>query len=68
MAVGNATDFDGDISPLFTKLADHAGPVAADHLGYAAFGSEALYATEQVTFSVTELSIGIGTGGAAAPS
>lgn len=61
VAQGNTTEFVGDIEPLITTLADHGGPTSADYLGYVAFGSEALYSTQNVTFAVPSLSIDLTT-------
>ena len=62
MAAVNATDFTGDVYPLLSDLATYEGPQGTDHLGYIAFGSEALYATGVVTFQVNSLSFNIVTG------
>jgi len=65
LAQGNATNFEGDINQLIQKLASYGGPTTTDHLGYIAFGSEALYSTTNVTFSVQELAIDFATGATA---
>jgi hypothetical protein len=53
----NATSFKGDISPLITRLAKSGGPSGTDHLGYVAFGSEALYSSQNMTFYVPQLQL-----------
>ncbi|ERS99624.1 uncharacterized protein SPSK_09381 [Sporothrix schenckii 1099-18] len=56
--------FNGDLLPLFTKLFSLKNanfPSASDYLGYFAFGSEAYYSTDYVTFSVPKLSIDVTT-------
>jgi hypothetical protein len=55
VAHGNTTTFDADIYPLLAKLSQFGGPVPSDHLGYVAFGSEALYSLQNVTFAVPDL-------------
>lgn len=62
MAAANATDFKGDVYPMISDLSNYDGPTGADHLGYIAFGSEALYATGVVTFEVNSLSFDLVTG------
>ena len=59
LAEGNTTDFTGDIAPLIQQLVTYGGPTSSDHLGYIAFGSEALLSTSTVTFSVSELSVDV---------
>ncbi|KAF2459007.1 concanavalin A-like lectin/glucanase domain-containing protein [Lineolata rhizophorae] len=59
LADRNTTDFIGDIGPLIHELKHHTGPDASDHLGYVAFGSEALYSFENVTFYVPRLAMDI---------
>lgn len=56
--------FNGDLLPLITKLftLNNANfPSKTDYLGYFAFGSEAYYSTDFVTFSVPKLSIDVTT-------
>ena len=55
VAHGNTTKFDADIYPLLDQLSQFGGPVKTDHLGYVAFGSEALYSLQNVTFAVPDL-------------
>lgn len=62
VAQGNTTEFFGDVEPLISTLAQHGGPTSTDYLGYVAFGSEALYSTQNVTFAVPSLSIDLVTG------
>ncbi|TID27752.1 glycoside hydrolase family protein [Venturia nashicola] len=57
VAAQNTTRFVGDIGPLLNNLASEQGPQKTEYLGYVAFGSEALYAPTNMTFSVKELSI-----------
>ena len=57
VAERNVTKFVGDIAPLISRLSTNGGPTSTDHLGYVAFGSEALYAFNNVTFYVPELQI-----------
>ena len=59
VAQGNTTEFVGDISPLINTLSSRQGPAETDYLGYVAFGSEALYCTQNVTFSVPHLEMDI---------
>lgn len=61
LANGNTTDFEGDVNQLMQRLEGFGGPTSADHLGYLAFGSEALYSTANVTLSVSELAIDLAT-------
>lgn len=54
--------FTGDLSQLITELTSKSGseyPSTSDYLGSFAFGSEAYYATQNVTFYVPELSVDI---------
>jgi len=53
----NATRFNGNIAPLITRLSANGGPKATDHLGYVAFGSEALYSPQNMTFYVPKLQL-----------
>ena len=55
VAHGNTTSFDADIYPLLGQLGQFGGPSQTDHLGYVAFGSEALYSLQNVTFAVPGL-------------
>ncbi|KAE9974728.1 hypothetical protein EG328_003685 [Venturia inaequalis] len=57
VAAQNTTRFVGDIGPLLNNLASAQGPQKNEYLGYVAFGSEALYAPKNMTFSVNELSM-----------
>ncbi|KAF1990737.1 glycoside hydrolase family 12 protein [Aulographum hederae CBS 113979] len=57
----NTTNFYGDISPLVQRLGNSTGPVPVDYMGYAAFGTEALYSVQNVTFFVPELFMDITT-------
>lgn len=62
LASGTVETFNGDISPLVTKLstlnlADF--PAESDYLGYWSFGSEAFSSNANVTFSVPSLSVDI---------
>lgn len=50
LAESNTTVFNGDVFPLVDKLADNGGPAGTAYLGYFAFGTEALYSFENVTF------------------
>jgi hypothetical protein len=59
VAAQNTTEFVGDIYPLVDKLADNAGPDDSAYLGYFAFGSEALYSFENVTFSCPRLELDV---------
>ncbi|KKY21461.1 putative xyloglucan-specific endoglucanase [Phaeomoniella chlamydospora] len=61
LAEGNTTDFVGNIGLLLDELSSYGGPTTSDYLGYIAFGSEALYVTKNVTFSVSELSLDLQT-------
>ena len=54
--------FTGDLAPLVNRLLQTKKtgfPTSSDYLGYAALGSEALWANTTVTFSVPTLSIDI---------
>ena len=62
LAQGNTTDFTGDIGELITQLGSHGGPIGSDHLGYMAFGTEALYTHDEVTFSLSDFSLDLVTG------
>ena len=62
VASTNTTDFEGDITPLFTGLSTYGGPTSTDHLGYIAFGSETLYADDVVTFTVSTFDLDLVTG------
>ncbi|OAA54359.1 xyloglucan-specific endoglucanase [Niveomyces insectorum RCEF 264] len=56
--------FSGDLRPLLTKLFtlnEATYPSETDYLGYFAFGSEAYYSNDFVTFSVPHLSIDVTT-------
>jgi hypothetical protein len=55
VAHGNTTSFNADIYPLLGELSQFGGPAQTDHLGYMAFGSEALYSLQNVTFAVPGL-------------
>ncbi|KAF2104152.1 concanavalin A-like lectin/glucanase [Rhizodiscina lignyota] len=55
----NTTSFTGDLTPLVSKLEENAGPDGKSYLGYAAFGSEALYSFENVTFFVPRLEMDV---------
>jgi hypothetical protein len=55
VAHGNTTSFNADIYPLLGELSQFGGPAQTDHLGYVAFGSEALYSLQNVTFAVPGL-------------
>jgi len=59
VAGDNTTTFTGDLAPLVSKLSNNSGPVDDDYLGYVAFGSEALYSFENVTFYVPVLDMDI---------
>ncbi|KAK3044042.1 hypothetical protein LTS18_002324 [Coniosporium uncinatum] len=59
VAGDNTTTFTGDLAPLVSKLSNNSGPVGDDYLGYVAFGSEALYSFENVTFYVPVLEMDI---------
>jgi Glycosyl hydrolase family 12 len=60
VATGNVTSFSGDIAPFVTGLANIAnGPQPTDYLGYYAFGSETLYASDYVTFAVPKLELDV---------
>jgi len=61
VAHGNTTTFNSDINPLLEQLAQFGGPQDTDHLGYVAFGSEALYSLQNVTFSVPDLEMDLTT-------
>lgn len=62
VAQSNTTSMNADINPLLKELANHGGPTVSDHLGYVAFGTEALYSMDNVTFSVPKLSMDMVTG------
>jgi len=62
VAQTNTTSMDADIAPLVNELANHGGPTTSDYLGYIAFGSEALYSVDNVTFAVPKLSMDMVTG------
>jgi hypothetical protein len=56
--------FNGDILPLISALLTLDGasyPSKTDYLGYMAFGSEAYWSQDYVTFSVPTLSIDVRT-------
>lgn len=57
VAHGNTTSFDADVYPLISALGQFGGPSQTDHLGYVAFGSEALYSLQNVTFAVPGLAM-----------
>lgn len=57
LANKNTTEFTGDLSPLVTSLATKTGPTANSYIGYMAFGSEALYSINNVTFNVPKLEL-----------
>ncbi|QDS67696.1 hypothetical protein FKW77_005447 [Venturia effusa] len=57
LATQNTTRFVGDIGPLLNNLATSQGPQKSEYLGYVAFGTEALYAPTNMTFTVNELSM-----------
>ncbi|TKW58243.1 Xyloglucan-specific endo-beta-1,4-glucanase A [Colletotrichum tanaceti] len=62
MSTAPVAHFVGDLGPLFSRLIsmDRADfPTSATYMGYMGLGSEALSATEVVTFHVTQLSIEI---------
>jgi hypothetical protein len=61
VAHGNTTTFDADIYPLLGQLSQFGGPAQSDHLGYVAFGSEALYSLQNVTFAVPDLQMDLTT-------
>ncbi|CAK7226184.1 hypothetical protein SEUCBS140593_006155 [Sporothrix eucalyptigena] len=64
LASETTDDFNGDLLPLITKLftLDNANfPSETDYLGYFAFGSEAYYSDDFVTFTVPHLSIDVTT-------
>jgi hypothetical protein len=61
VAHGNTTSFNGDIYPLLAEIQQFGGPVQTDNLGYVAFGSEALYSLQNVTFAVPDLAMDITT-------
>jgi hypothetical protein len=46
---GTVQNFYADIGPLLQGLTGIGGPTTEDYLGYMAFGSEALSATQNVT-------------------
>lgn len=62
IAAEAAPTFNGSILPLITVLSSldltHY-PMSTDYLGYFAFGSEAYYSDDKVTFEVQELSMDI---------
>jgi len=58
VAQENTTQFDGDVAPLLKQLSTiTGGPTAQTYLGYFAFGSEILYATGNMTFSVPKMAL-----------
>jgi hypothetical protein len=57
VATTTTNRFVGDISPMLTELSAQNGPTEDDYLGYIGFGTEAYSSPQNVTFSVTELSI-----------
>jgi len=59
VAAQNTTSFVGDIGPLLDGLKAQSGPQPNDYLGYVSFGSEALYAPTNMTFSVNELAMSL---------
>ena len=61
VAHGNTTSFHADIYPLLGELEQFGGPSQTDHLGYVAFGSEALYSLQNVTFAVPGLVMDLAT-------
>ena len=61
VAHGNTTSFNADISPLIAELSQFGGPALSDSLGYVAFGSEALYSLQNVTFAVPHLAMDVTT-------
>lgn len=62
VAQSNTTSMNADINPLINELSNHGGPTTTDHLGYVAFGTEALYSLQNVTLSVPRLSMDLVTG------
>ncbi|KAK5064958.1 hypothetical protein LTR84_000792 [Exophiala bonariae] len=50
VADGTVQNFNADIGPLLQGLTGLGGPTVNDHLGYLAFGSEALSASTNITF------------------
>lgn len=59
VAERNTTSFSGDILPLLDRLAENDGPDAGAYIGYLAFGTEALYSFENVTFYCPTLEMDI---------
>lgn len=59
LADANTTAFTGDVFPLVDKLAASGGPDTSAYLGYFAFGTEALYSFENVTFYCPSLTMSI---------
>jgi hypothetical protein len=55
-ATAPVTNFVGDIAPLIQQdFSAFNGPSTSDHLGYVAFGSEALSSSSNITLSVPHL-------------
>jgi hypothetical protein len=60
LASDNTTSFQGDVSPLITRLANvPGGPTGVTYLGYVAFGTEIFYAGQNMTFSVPKMALAI---------
>lgn len=59
VAQGTVQSFHADIGPLLQGLTGLGGPTVNDHLGYLAFGSEALSASTNITFYNPSLSMEI---------
>ena len=58
LANGNATEFQGNVAPLVSRLARFpTGPQPAEYIGYMSFGTETLYANDNVTFANDHLEI-----------
>ncbi|KEF61504.1 uncharacterized protein A1O9_03071 [Exophiala aquamarina CBS 119918] len=57
VAQGTVQSFHADIGPLLQGLTGLGGPTVNDHLGYLAFGSEALSASTNITFYNPSLSM-----------
>lgn len=57
VAQGTVQSFYADIGPLLQGLTGLGGPTVNDHLGYLAFGSEALSASTNITFYNPNLSM-----------
>lgn len=59
VASTDVDNFTGDLVPLLQSLSSVGGPSATDYLGYLAFGSEALSASSNVTFIVSDLKLAV---------